>query len=97
MTRKRQVLGLLEQFPNQWIDGTRLATEEVGGSEGLKRLRELRAEGSQIQRRKHPNPTKQIFQYRLTTHPTITPSSPSRVEYIPQDVEEMLKAWQVEE
>ena len=49
-----------------WIDGPELANEKVGGSEGLKRLRELRAEGHQIQERKHPDPDRDIWQYRIT-------------------------------
>lgn len=67
MTRKEQVLDLLKRNLNEWVNGTELATEVVGGSEGLKRLRELRAEGYLIERRKHPSPGREIYQYRLVT------------------------------
>lgn len=63
MTRQNEVLERLEQ--GGWIDGTDLANGEVGGSEGLKRLRELRAAGHAIERRKHPDPERAIWQYRL--------------------------------
>lgn len=65
-TRKQQVLDYLQRHRNEWIDGPSLATPEVGGSEGLKRLRELRLEGLPIQTRKHPDPSRDIWQYRLT-------------------------------
>lgn len=49
-----------------WVDGPELASAHIGGSEGLKRLRELRNEdGYDIRMRKHPDPTRDIFQYRL--------------------------------
>lgn len=40
--RRGQVLRYLLRAAGGWVDGTDLATEEVGGSEGLRRLRELR-------------------------------------------------------
>lgn len=63
MTRQQEVLERLEA--GGWIDGPDLANAEVGGSEGLKRLRELRAEGRPIERRRHPDPRRDIWQYRL--------------------------------
>lgn len=48
-----------------WVDGPDLANEEVGGSEGLKRLRELKADGHDIRMRPHPEKARSIFQYRL--------------------------------
>lgn len=67
---------------NSWVDGTELANAEVGGSEGLKRLRELRAdlkaEGRfEIEMRGHPDPSRDIFQYRMVERP------PQRSVYAP--------------
>ena len=59
------------QSVDGWIDGPELANAEVGGSEGLKRLRELRDDDHHdIRMRKHPDPDKDIFQYRLARAPT---------------------------
>lgn len=70
LSRKDQVFKVLHDHLGMWIDGTALANEQVGGSEGLKRLRELRidlrAEGKYaIQQRQHPEPGRSIYQYRL--------------------------------
>jgi hypothetical protein len=64
-TRAKQVLHRLREAAGEWVDGTELANEEVGGSEGLKRLRELRLEGWPIEERHHPSPRRAIWQYRL--------------------------------
>jgi len=65
LTRKEQVLARLASANGGWVDGSELATEEVGGSEGLKRLRELRSEGHEIKMRQHPDADRDIWQYRL--------------------------------
>jgi hypothetical protein len=71
LTRKEQVFQVLKDHLGLWVDGTLLANEEVGGSEGLKRLRELRQDLLRerstylIQQRKHPDPRRSIYQYRL--------------------------------
>jgi hypothetical protein len=67
MTRQEQVLARLTQANGEWVDGTELANERVGGSEGLKRLRELRQAGAPIEERAHPDPDRSIWQYRLVT------------------------------
>lgn len=67
LTRKEQVLEVLKARLGEWVDGTELANEAVGGSEGLKRLRELKADGWLIQKREHPAPGKDIYQYRLVS------------------------------
>jgi hypothetical protein len=72
LTRRELVLQLLRQHEGQWVDGTRIASAEVGGSEGLKRLRELRQEGLDIRMRKHPDPRRDIYQYRLV--PRVIPT-----------------------
>jgi hypothetical protein len=76
LTRKDQVLAVLRErmddpFTNGWVDGTDLANEQVGGSEGLKRLRELRQEGYLIQERAHPDRSRAIHQYRLVRQSTV--------------------------
>lgn len=65
MTRGEQVLDRLRQEHGGWVDGPELANERVGGSEGLRRVRELRQDGYSIEERKHPDPRRDIFQYRL--------------------------------
>jgi hypothetical protein len=66
LTRKQQVLEVLKEQRGLWVNGSELATEKVGGSEGIRRLRELRAEGWPIEERKHPDPARDIWQYRLS-------------------------------
>lgn len=66
LTRREQVLVYLRARTGLWVDGTELATESVGGSEGLRRTRELReTEGYNVQTRKHPDPKRDIYQYRI--------------------------------
>jgi len=84
-TRKEQVYNFLRVRLNSWVDGPELANEVVGGSEGLKRLRELRRELAdsrfEIEMRGHPDPGKDIFQYRMVErHPpqqAYTPVAPA--------------------
>ena len=86
LTRRELVLQLLQRHPNEWVDGTAIASAEVGGSEGLKRLRELRQAGYNIRMRKHPDPRRDIFQYRLMESITIPPRNPlysERPAYVP--------------
>lgn len=76
-TRKGQVLRRLLDQMGGWVDGPELANERVGGSEGLRRLRELQEEGREsgnfrIDRRRHPNPQRDIWQYRLVMTPAVT-------------------------
>lgn len=86
VSRKEQVYGYLKTRINAWVDGPELANESVGGSEGLKRLRELRAdlkaEGGryEIEMRSHPDASRDIYQYRLVERP-IAPQAPPPVEH----------------
>ena len=86
ITRRAQVYQYLKDRPGEWVDGTELANERVGGSEGLKRLRELRAElrdkGIGIIMRKHPDPDRDIFQYQMVMPPKdkISPRRPVQVD-----------------
>lgn len=69
-TRKQAVLDALRAAKRDgdgWVDGPALANPAVGGSEGLKRLRELRQDGYDIKVRRHPDAGRAVFQYRLTS------------------------------
>jgi hypothetical protein len=78
-TRKQQVLDYLTAYRNQWVDGPDLATEGVGGSEGLRRLRELRMSGEHdIRERRHPDPQRDIWQYMLVAREHVTPLNVDR-------------------
>lgn len=86
LSRKEQVRARLLEDPGAWVDGPELANERVGGSEGLKRLRELRsdlpAEGLTIESRKHPDADRDVWQYRIVPLAVVSPvRSPGR--YVP--------------
>jgi len=89
-TRKQQILDALIQARGNWVDGSKLATEEVGGSEGLRRLRELRASGYKIEERRHPDPRRDIWQYRYAMGPRVSPLR-DLTEEAPVDVPQDLK------
>lgn len=57
-----------------WVNGPELATEEIGGSEGLRRVRELADEGYKIETRRHPDPARDIWQYRIPRGPYVEPT-----------------------
>lgn len=90
-SRKEQVFYYLKARINAWIDGPDLANETVGGSEGLKRLREIRVElrddpnaEHDIEMRGHPDPGRDIHQYRLvdrrgSVYAAPAPASPKQV------------------
>lgn len=84
LTRKQQVLEYLMARKGEWVDGPEIATEEVGGSEGLKRLRELRAEGYVIFNRKHPDPARDIWQYQYVEKPPVH-AKPLRAGAVPTE------------
>src|ERR1019366_3919227 len=86
LSRKEQVLQVLVEVGGQWVDGPGLANENVGGSEGLKRLRELRDEdGYGIEARRHPDPERSIWQYRLldSTPPKLIAPIPPTAPFVP--------------
>lgn len=60
-TARQRVYNALKS--RRWTPGYELTTPEVGGSEGLRRLRELRAEGFEIKTRRMENSN--AFEYRL--------------------------------
>lgn len=63
-TRRELVLELLQSQAGEWIDAHMICHPGVGGSEGLRRLRELRAEGHLIEMRKKPGGSA-TRQYRM--------------------------------
>lgn len=80
MTRKARVLAALTQASRNgrvegegwrrtcddgWVDGHVLCRPDLGGSEGLRRLRELRGDGHEIEKRDHPISGRTTRQYRL--------------------------------
>lgn len=63
-TRKAQVLEALKRADGGWVDGVELETDEIGGAQGTRRLRELRQDGWDIEARPHPE-SRTAWQYRL--------------------------------
>ena len=66
-TRKALVLGVLRDRSPEWVPGHVLAAPEVGGSEGLRRARELRAQGWPIDLR--PMRSGSSWEYRYGEPP----------------------------
>jgi hypothetical protein len=60
---RQAVRSYLSDRLNEWIPGYELTAPDVGGSEGLRRLRELRADGLPIEGRKKAKST--AWEYRL--------------------------------
>lgn len=65
-TRRREVLDALlwPRDGDGWVDGTELATSRCGGSEGLRRVRELQRQGWPVERRPDPD-SATSWQYRI--------------------------------
>lgn len=63
-TRNALVLLALRSANGDWVEGTYLETPEVGGAQGTRRARELRAMGWPIELRPHPS-SDTAWQYRL--------------------------------
>lgn len=61
-----RVLALLRANANAWVRGSRIASPEVGGSEGLRRVRELRAKGWYIEQRRRGDSTEREYRLVLT-------------------------------
>lgn len=60
MNRKQSVLEFFKKNPGKWINNTQIVRDDVGGSEGMRRLRELQADGHDIRMRRL---NKDTFQY----------------------------------
>ena len=67
-TRKAKVLARLRFADGDWVAGEDIANPAVGGSEGLKRLRELRADGWPIEEKAPPD-GEGMWWYRLAEVP----------------------------
>lgn len=63
MTRKEAVFNMLRS--RRWTPGYELTQPNVGGTEGLRRLRELRSEGFEIKSR--PMVGSNAYEYRLVS------------------------------
>lgn len=48
-----------------WVDGHHLIHPSIGGMHGDRRMRELRADGVQIEKRRHPTNPDAAWQYRI--------------------------------
>ena len=64
-SRKHRVLQLLRDNFQQWVTTADIEDVNVGAAEGTRRLRELRKTGYAIEKRRHPDPRRTVFQYRL--------------------------------
>ena len=64
--RKREVYQALVNAKGGWVGGPALANVACGGSEGLRRLRELREMGYEIEKKKI-DPKHNYYSYRLVT------------------------------
>lgn len=62
LTRQQRVLAYL-RGAGDWVYGPELANASIGGSEGLRRLRELREQGWIIEERRRPG--RQGWEYKL--------------------------------
>lgn len=60
---KLTVAGKAVKTTGGWVDGAVLTNDEIGGTHGLRRLRELRATGTNIEKRY--NTETGVFQYRI--------------------------------
>lgn len=70
VTRRERVAAALEDAllrGDGWVDGYELCHPAIGGSEGLRRLRELRADGMPVEKRLKPGRPKgsTVYQYRI--------------------------------
>ena len=74
--RKAEVLRALQDARGFWVGGPALANVACGGSEGLRRLRELRELGYAIEKRK-AHPSHKYYSYRLVTLADIYDIDPS--------------------
>lgn len=65
LTRNEQVAAHLIAAAGEWVDGPEIANEAVGGSSGDRRFRELREEDDRFETRRHPDPARDVWQYRF--------------------------------
>ena len=72
--RKREVLARLMAADGKWVGGPELANRRCGGSEGLRRLRELRELGYAIEKKQLEGHN--YFSYRLTSGDLVPRDNP---------------------
>jgi len=72
--RKREVLARLMAADGKWVGGPELANRRCGGSEGLRRLRELRVLGYAIEKKQLEGHN--YFSYRLTSGDLVPRDNP---------------------
>lgn len=70
VTRKQAILDILNQTPNEWVNGDRLMQADTGGGRFGARIEELRKDGFTIEGRRHPDSRRDIWQYRIITGTT---------------------------
>lgn len=63
LDRRIRVAELFVDRQGRWVSGVEIATPEIGGSEGLRRVRELRSEGWPIEKRSKRG--SEAYEYRL--------------------------------
>jgi hypothetical protein len=73
-TAKARVLDYLRRCAPEWVDAPELTDSVVGGSEGLRRVRELRQEGWEIETRPAPG-SQTAWQYRLPPTVALDPTA----------------------
>ena len=64
-TRKQLVLEVFQKNLNVWIDGSVLMQPDCGGGRFGARIEELRKDGHAVEARPHPDPKRDIWQYRI--------------------------------
>lgn len=69
--RLRYLPDINAKTPDGWVDGWVLCHPGIGGSEGLRRVRELRAQGQPIEMRPHPIHGRTTRQYRVNRPATL--------------------------
>jgi len=65
MTRKQKIREILMRTPNEWVGGDKLMQSDTGGGRFGARIEELRKDGDEIEARRHPDPKRAIWQYRI--------------------------------
>jgi biotin operon repressor len=75
-SRRAHVLEKLVRAEGAWVPGPDLAGPESGGSEGLRRVRELRTKGWKIETRRMKG--RDAWEYRLIAPPPPTTATEPR-------------------
>lgn len=78
LTARERVLALLCSNVGVWVPAHVITNPEIGGSEGLRRLRELRDRGYRIQQRKHDNGTERDYLLESATPDAVQAPEPPK-------------------